>query len=67
MILKEFDIRIPLQKPEQFVNDRTKMKLLGGQTRESVSQIVADLATKNASGSCPCSIIPIDPISEDVF
>src|SRR4051812_20925889 len=56
MILQIFDVRLAAQEPEQFVNDRFQMKLLGGQEWETFPQRKSRLRAEHRVGSCSGSI-----------
>ena len=49
MFLKPADIRVAAQEPEQFVDDRFEMDFLGGEQRETVSQIEPGLRAEDGT------------------
>ena len=46
VVVEPFDVGIAAQEPEQFINDRLGMHLLGGEQREGVAQRKPDLRAK---------------------
>ena len=48
MFLKPVHIGVATQKPQQFVDDALQMHLLGGEQREAVGKVAANLVAKHA-------------------
>lgn len=42
------DVGVAFEKPEEFVNNRAKMELFGGEAREALAQVIASLAAEDA-------------------
>ena len=59
------DIGVPFQEPEQLVDNRFEMDLLGGQERKSIAERNADLGTKNGDGSGSGAVLASDPFIHD--
>ena len=51
ILLEIADVGLAFEKPEELVNDRAEMQLLGGQAGEAFAEVVARLATKNTEGA----------------
>jgi len=45
------DIGFAFQEPEEFVDDGAEMELLGGQDRETLAEVVADLMSKDRASA----------------
>ena len=62
MLLQPFGIRVTIQEPDHLVDDALEMQLLGGEQREAIFQVVAELATKDTQRACAGAIAFLDAI-----
>ena len=56
------NIGIPLEKPEQFVDNTFEMNLLGSEERKAFAKVATKLVTKNAPGTGTSAITFIGTI-----
>ena len=62
VVFQKFDVGLPFQEPEQFVNDGAQVELLGGQARETVAQVIPALPAEHADGARPGPVLPPHPM-----
>ena len=67
VVMQILDVRIALQEPQQFMDNRAQMKLFRGQARESLGQVIAALAAKNRAGSRTRTVRTIHPIFQNIL
>ena len=67
MILQVFDIRIALQKPQQFVNDALQVCLLGSNQRKSLTEVETHLVAENTAGTGTGAVAFIGPGIDDML
>src|SRR5690606_26943733 len=51
VLLQVGDVGLALQEPQQFVDDRAQVQLLGGDQREALAQVEAHLPAEHAAGA----------------
>ena len=56
VFLEVGNVGVSFEKPEKFVNNRTQMEFFGGETGESLAEVIAGLAAENAEGSGPRAV-----------
>ena len=56
------DVGVALQEPEEFVNDRTKMKFLRRDERKTFRKIEAHLVAEHGAGACTRAVGLVDPV-----
>jgi len=61
------DIGIAFQEPQQFVDDAAEVQLLGGQYRETLTQIKPHLVTKTPQGARSSAVFPFYTIVHEVL
>src|SRR3974390_1638843 len=65
MILQIFDVGVAGEKPEQLVDNRLQMQLLGRQHWEAVGQVEAHLMSENRQRTRAGAIVLLDAAVED--
>ena len=60
------DVGVTRQKPEELMDHRPEMQLLGGEQREDVGQIDAHLISEDAPGSGAGAVALLDSVFENV-
>jgi hypothetical protein len=51
MVLKVFHIRVTGDEPKQFIYDGLQVKFLGGEKRESLTQVISRLVAEHTLGA----------------
>lgn len=62
MLLEPFGVGVTVQEPNHLIDDALEMQLLGGEEREAIFQVVAELATKYTQRACAGAIAFLDAI-----
>src|SRR3546814_5384854 len=57
VLLQIPDVRVALQEPQQFVDDRLDVQLLGREQRETLGQVEAHLVAEHAVGAGPGPVL----------
>ena len=65
MLLQVAHVRVALQEPQQFVDDRLQVQLLRRQQREAVLKVVAALRAEDADGACSRAVALLDALGQD--
>lgn len=63
VLLEPFGVGVTVQEPDHLVDDALEMQLLGGEEREAILQVVAELATKDTQRACAGAIAFLDAIA----
>ena len=66
VLLQVSNIGIPHQKPEQFMDDGSEMKFLGGKAGKSLAQVIADLSPENRAGSGASAVSALFAVFENI-
>ena len=66
VFLKVADISAPHQEPEEFVDDGTKVKLLGSQAGKSLAEVIADLSSEDRARAGARSVCALFAVFEHV-
>ncbi len=66
MLVQETDISIAPQHPNQFIDDRFEVQLLGGQQGETGLQVEAHLVAKDRARAGAGPVPPLDAMLEDI-
>ena len=66
VLLKVADVGLAFEKPEELVNNRAEMQLLGGQAGEAFAEVIARLTTKNTESTGAGSVSTLFAILENV-
>jgi hypothetical protein len=67
MLVEIADVRIPGQEPEELVDDRAQVELLGGQQREPLGEVEAHLVAEDREGAGAGAVGLRGPVIEDVL
>ena len=67
VILQIFDIGVAGQEPEQLVDDRLQMQLLGGEHREAVRQPEAHLMAEHRQRAGAGTVVLLHAVGENAF
>ena len=65
IVLQVLHIGVASQEPQQLVNDGFQVKLLGGETGESLLEIEKHLMAKHADGACARAVAFLYALRED--
>ena len=66
LVLHPFDVRVAAEEPEQLHRHGLEMHPLGGDQREALAQVKAELAAKNAQGAGAGAVRFVRAVLEDV-
>src|SRR6185437_1235258 len=66
VILEVTDVGIALQEPQQLVDDRAQVQLLGGDQREAVVEVEAHLPAEHAAGAGTGAVALLRAVFEHV-
>ena len=64
VFLQVVHIRVALQKPQQFIDDRLQVQLLRRQQREALFQVKPHLVSEYALRARPCAVTLLHPFAE---
>ena len=67
VVVQILDIRIALEEPQKFMDNRAKMKLLCRQARETLGEVITALASKNGARSRTGTVGAVHPIFHNIF
>ena len=67
VVVQVLDVCITLQKPQQFMDNRAKVKLFRRQARETLGKVVAALASKHGARSRTGTVGAIHPVFHNIF
>jgi hypothetical protein len=67
VLLEGAHIRVAGDEPEQFVDDRFQMHLLGGEKRKPLLEVEPHLIAEDAARSGAGAVAPVDAMVEDVL
>nr|AIA11674.1 Unknown Function [uncultured bacterium] len=67
MLAQVLDVRLALQEPEQLVDDRLEVQLLGRQEREAGAQVEAHLMTEDGERPGARAVLLVHPPVQDLF
>src|SRR3546814_513200 len=62
MALQVGDVGVPREEPQQFMDDRLEMQLLGGQQREALGEVEAPLVADQALGAGAGAVALVDAL-----
>src|SRR3546814_7617638 len=62
MALQVGDVGVPREEPQQFMDDRLEMQLLGGQQREALGEVEAHLVAEQALGAGAGAVALVDAL-----
>src|SRR5690606_25591300 len=61
------DVRIAFEEPEQFMDDRPEMQLLGGQNGKTLFQIETHLISENRPRARPRAVATVNTVIEHML
>ena len=67
VIVEIFDVGVAAQEPQQFVDDRFDVQLLGGHQRKALRQVEAHLMAENRAGADAGAVALFDAFGEHAF
>ncbi len=67
MLVEIFDVGVAGEEPEQLVDDRSQVQLLGGGERKPVRQVEAHLMTEHRQRPSAGPIVLLDAVGENPF
>src|SRR6185503_20170397 len=67
MLVQKADIRVALQEPEQLIDDRLEVNLLGRQQREAAREVETQLRPEYAQSARPGAIALAHTVMENVL
>jgi hypothetical protein len=65
MLLELLDVGAAAQEPEELVDDRAQVELLGGEDREALGQVEAHLVAEDRQGAGPGAVPLLHSLVED--
>ena len=65
VFLEVFHVGIAFQEPEQFVDDTLQMEFFRGQQGEPIVEVITTLGTKDADGTCSCTVTFLSAFCQD--
>src|SRR5581483_8556671 len=66
MLFQIADVGLAAQKPEQFVDDRLEVQLLGGEERKAFAEIETHLMAEHRQRAGAGAVALLHPVAEDV-
>src|SRR5262249_28418248 len=67
MIVEIFDVGVAGEEPEQLVDDRLDVQLLGGEEREAVSEVEPNLVAEYGERARTGAVALLDAVRENAF
>src|SRR3569832_1806641 len=67
VVVLVFDVGVAGQEPQQLVNDRLHVQLLGGDERKALAEIEAHLVAEHRDGAGAGAVALLDTIGQGVF
>ena len=67
VLFQVLDVRVAAQKPQQLVDDRAQVNLLGRDDRQPVFEVEAHLVAEGADGAGSGAVLFGGPVAEDVI
>ena len=65
VLLEVFHVGVALEEPEQLVDNRLQVELLGGEQGETVVEVVTRLGAEDADGAGACAVTFLCAFGED--